>query len=656
MIHPFFSFFPHAGIKINTSPDPNPVPGLQQVQTQSQELIGQKPGILNYVVESNDTFENLELPDLKVEDIEAVISEHSDWSQEQIENFFRSLDLSEVECAQSFSGSGYDSDSGYSTYDVSPVGSSISSIGHYNSSLSPAITPVTPTPILSSSSSSPLPIGPFQEEFMPGAGILSTLLTITPQSASEGYFSGFDLPTLPPHSVADSFQDQPFSPHYPCSVYQFGDCITQCPVPPSSITNLQFAPPMHYQTSYPTASDIQSTPPATSNLASIEEDKHTVILVPNAYNGHMTQSIGLSPTTPQLVLEPVQCTSPPAHSSSVTQMEQEMSAGAGSKPLHHPPSPPTSCPLPSTSAFSEREMKRQLSLPELERGDAMLLRSPTQQVVDGFGNQVTPLTSPSQTFPPLPKPHSQLPKQQRCPSDRTVYAQVLPPTSTFPPHTLTPSPEQASSPHCLVKESTRGLRTKSRQLRSGSVPMKRQKRNKSQWPKSMNPGNLMAFRNFILNKLKKGQEKPMTVTGVPQPLSHSLHRSVSETSSTSDRTEMGSPTITHGLTSPRDCSDLLSDASFNPDTLLSADLALDSSPFDLLSPSATPDDAFSVTSPESQFLNSEIDMDFDGYAQLLSTDDLPLSEGLTDSALSCLNSDLENIFKTDQDPLLGGLS
>lgn len=119
---------------------------------------------------------------------------------------------------------------------------------------------------------------------------------------------------------------------------------------------------------------------------------------------------------------------------------------------------------------------------------------------------------------------------------------------------------------------------------------------------------------------------------------------------------MGSPTITHGLTSPRDCSDLLSDASFNPDTLLSADLALDSSPFDLLSPSATPDDAFSVTSPESQFLNSEIDMDFDGYAQLLSTDDLPLSEGLTDSALSCLNSDLENIFKTDQDPLLGGLS
>ena len=516
----------------------------------------------------NETLENLELPDLKVEDIQAVISDSSDWSGEQVENFFNSLDLSRPDCPQSL-GSGYDSDSGYSTYDVSPIGSTIGA--HYNSSLSPAITPVTPTPILSSSS--PLPITTYHDEFMQGQGLLTTpLAAVTPQSASDGYF---DLPSLPPHS--EPFTEQVFTPHYP-GLYHEG--VTSCSMTSSS---LSFA--MNYQQSsaYSFSSDVaQCTPPATTS--SMDDDKHTIMFIPNTYGGHIPQSIRGGPSP--MVLEPV------------PQVKQDIPASVGSEPLHHPSSPPRSCPLPttSTSAFvALNEDERQLSLPDLKERC---------------------LVTSTDLPPHLMKP--------RCPTDRTVYAQVLPPTTAL----------------SQCKERGNSLRIKSRQGRSGSVPMKRQKRSKSQWPKSMNPGNLMAFRNFILNKLKQGQEKPLTVSGPPQPLySHSENGSTN-----SDSSGQNSPTTLQSQY------DLLADMTFNPDTLLSSDLP--SSPFDLLSPSATPDDTFSVSSPESQLLGSEIGVDFDGYAQLFSADDLPLTEALSDSNIS---SDLENIFiKTDRDPLLGG--
>ena len=508
----------------------------------------------------NETLENLELPDLKVEDIQAVISDNSDWSGEQVENFFNSLDLSRPDCPQSLGGSGYDSDSGYSTYDVSPIGSTIGA--HYNSSLSPAITPVTPTPILSSSS--PLPIASYHEEFMQSQRMLATPIAVTPQPTSDGYF---DLPSLPPHS--ESFTDQVFTPHYP-GLYHEG-----VPMPSSSFS-------FSYQQSsvYSFSSDVvpRCTPPATTS--SMDDDKHTIMFIPNTY-GHIPQTLGPSP----LVLEPVPL------------VKQDIPVSVGSEPLHHPSSPPRSCPLPttSTSAFiALNEDERQLSVPDLKE------RASSDSC------------HPAHTMKP------------RCPSDRTVYAQVLPTTTT-------------ALNQCKERSNLRPL--KSRHGRSGSVPMKRSKRPKSQWPKSMNPGNLMAFRNFILNKLKQGQEKPLTVSGPPQPLYSHSECTNSETSS--------------GQNSPTNIQsqyDLLADMTFNPDTLLSSDLP--SSPFDLLSPSATPDDTFSVSSPDSQLFGSDIGVDFDGYAQLFSVDDLPLAEALSDSNIS---SDLDNIFiKSDRDPLLGG--
>ena len=98
---------------------------------------------------NEEIIKDVDLPGLTVEDIEAVLSENADWSGEQVEQFLRSaVDLSEIE-AKLFSATGYESDSGYSTYDVSPVTSTAPihlPPGTFQSrSLSPALTPVDPT-------------------------------------------------------------------------------------------------------------------------------------------------------------------------------------------------------------------------------------------------------------------------------------------------------------------------------------------------------------------------------------------------------------------------------------------------------------------------------------------------------------------------------
>ena len=77
-----------------------------------------KPHLLRYV--NKEIIKDVDLPGLSVEDIEAVLSENEDWSGEQMDQFLRSaIDLSDIE-AKVLSG-GYESDSGYSTYAVSPI-------------------------------------------------------------------------------------------------------------------------------------------------------------------------------------------------------------------------------------------------------------------------------------------------------------------------------------------------------------------------------------------------------------------------------------------------------------------------------------------------------------------------------------------------------
>lgn len=146
------------------SPPPLPLP-QPSASTTTLDLI-------HYI--DKGIVENVDLPGLAVEDIDAVLSENSDWSGEQVEQFLRSaVDLSEIE-SRLFSVNGYESDSGYSTYDVSPItgGSPLPLTqngappplqvgGQFASrSLSPALTPVDPSPLISLSPTSAFPLPP----------------------------------------------------------------------------------------------------------------------------------------------------------------------------------------------------------------------------------------------------------------------------------------------------------------------------------------------------------------------------------------------------------------------------------------------------------------------------------------------------------------
>jgi hypothetical protein len=122
----------------------------------------------NNFLNMEDGIREVDLPGLSPDEIETILSENSHWtSGEQFKNFFHSaVELSEME-AKLFSASGYESDSGYSTYDVSPITSSAPlqfggcrpevSTGYR--SISPALTPVNPSTYISLSSSNPFQFG-----------------------------------------------------------------------------------------------------------------------------------------------------------------------------------------------------------------------------------------------------------------------------------------------------------------------------------------------------------------------------------------------------------------------------------------------------------------------------------------------------------------
>lgn len=159
----------------------------------------------------------VDLPGLSADEIETILSENSNWSGEQFKNFFHSaVELSELE-AKLFSGSGYESDSGYSTYDVSPITSSAPmqfgachppASSSYRS-ISPALTPVNPSPYISLSSSNPFQFGQSPMHMsMHSSGPATTPL---PHSASpDGEFSFFPPATPTYHP---SLSSVPSTPH-----------------------------------------------------------------------------------------------------------------------------------------------------------------------------------------------------------------------------------------------------------------------------------------------------------------------------------------------------------------------------------------------------------------------------------------------------------
>jgi len=155
-----------------------------------------------------------------VEDIEAVLSENTGWSGEQIEQFLRSaVDLSEIE-AKLFSATGYESDSGYSTYDVSPITSNapmplncVQPGSFQNRSLSPALTPVDPTPFFHCNLSPTNPSFPPPPPHMMHSSlpdpITSPIGEVSFFSASQ-HFTGFG----PNQDVSATYL-----PNQPCSIF-----------------------------------------------------------------------------------------------------------------------------------------------------------------------------------------------------------------------------------------------------------------------------------------------------------------------------------------------------------------------------------------------------------------------------------------------------
>ncbi len=79
-----------------------------------------KTGPIRFVLE-NDFLKYMDLPGLTADDVKAALLEHKNWSGKQLDQFLWSaVDLSEIESRLS-TWCSYESDSGYSTFDVSPI-------------------------------------------------------------------------------------------------------------------------------------------------------------------------------------------------------------------------------------------------------------------------------------------------------------------------------------------------------------------------------------------------------------------------------------------------------------------------------------------------------------------------------------------------------
>ena len=381
-----------------------------------------------------DFIRNVDLPGLSADDIEAVLSENEDWSGEQIDQFLRSaVDLSEIE-SKLFSLAGYESDSGYSTYDVSPMTSTAPSNMSYNISQVPPSCPPPPLTLINHSTSPLFGNPAFPGMHLPHHPTPSPLLheaAISPCGSDGGFFS--------PHSSFGSLANTPNQ-----------DTIVFFP-PPGPI----------YSQPYSQSQDYNN-----NGIFSINNSCFTdsASAIPN-----------FSLQIPDIIL--------------------------------HDVNTPSSCPqLPPSSLMSSSDVKF----------------SSCSHEVEGTG-----VTSEDETA--LKKEDS---SPRGCAFEAGSPAHSEPVFLSSPPAppalTSDVKPESSVAAHCAQASESNGLhrptgRSAASQYRYsasllGSLSKKgktgnnkatktgQRKRKSTQWPRSMNRANLMAFREHILNKLKKAQE------------------------------------------------------------------------------------------------------------------------------------------------------
>jgi hypothetical protein len=381
-----------------------------------------------------DFIQNVDLPGLSAEDIEAVLSENEDWSGEQIDQFLRSaVDLSEIE-SKLFSLAGYESDSGYSTYDVSPITSAAPSNLNYSMNQVP---PSCPPPLtLSNHATSPLLGNPaFPGMPLPNHPAPSPLMheaAISPCGSDPGFFS--------PHSNFGSLANTPNQ-----------DAIVFFP-PPGPIYSQPYTQPQDFHNN--------------NMFSSCFHDSASVI--PN-----------FSLQIPDIILHDVNA--PP--------------------PSHLPPLMPAGdIKFSSCSHKQERPSRKESSLEESDID--VLVKEEGSSTTACVFEQGSPVHSESGV---LPSPPALLSAPPALTSDCKME---MPAVSTHCVHDPEGSGAHATTAAARYRYSALlGSNSKKDKTSKATAKVVQKKKKKStQWPRSMNRANLMAFREHILNKLKKAQE------------------------------------------------------------------------------------------------------------------------------------------------------
>ncbi len=584
--------------------------------------------------------DTLVLPDLKVEDVEAVMSEHTQWTGDQIDTFLKSIDMEELDCGSSLktsSLSGYDSDSGYSTHEVSPMGGVAT---HYSSALSPAITPVTPSSILASSStSSPIPFCLCHDDMFLHSGDTG--------SADHHFFGGSDLPLLshPSSSTEQLFQSPSLCPTTPNS----GSSPQHhaLPTPPFQSAT---SPQVFVSINQPPKGCVQSVLPPISNVSDIEANRYSVTIVPNSFCSPMT-CLSTATTASSVTMTHAQTSNTPHFDNFLDGYLNMLEMGNSSD--KHSTDNDVKDTLEAT-----RFMESSFDNADPDKSSDLCSNLVTK--IEAGGIDCSRKSSCSSEH--LPNPVCIEPSELRLVSNdtgRIVIAQVLsPPKQT---QILDTANSKSAGINSVNTRSVSGKPKGKGRHHSASVSMKghQKGKKKANWPKSMNNGNLMAFRNFILGKLKQSPPPVSRSSFAPLPIENEVLPSQSV------------PVTPKCFSVPSD--DFFNDLIFNPDTLLTASESSmeSSSPFSHHSGSISPSPVPMSPSLESSIhftslssLSSDLspscpdsgsgNLDIDGFIQCLTVD--PISQGVKQNFNTHLTDEFCSFLKTDADPLLGGLS
>lgn len=417
-----------------------------------------------------------------------------------MDQFLRSaIDLSDIE-AKVLSG-GYESDSGYSTYDVSPITSSapaqlsyptpghmagIQTHGHhveqslFGCNLSPTATMFPGPPGMNQAASSILhdtihsPCSSDVGFFSPHSGFSSHATTPSHHDALAFFPAHGACPIFPPYPQPQDFNSLNMSTCFPdVSVSTSNSTIPtfSSQIPDILLPDATLAPPATL--SMPSATTHAVTPPASTlpksepiPMASKVQCSQETKAVENAAakTAESVTEIKIEPCPNSCVFG-----SQSEATSVKTESKEEANGAATSKPvpissqailsklLGTDGTPPT---IVSITAVNNNGTTTKLNLSQF------------QALV---GQSVTATTSTTAS-----KGETKATSQSGSTSDSEVNSS-----------TTLASPLKCKS----------GVSASSR-----AVPMKASQKKKGPWPRSMSKANLMAFREHILNKLKKGQE------------------------------------------------------------------------------------------------------------------------------------------------------